>query len=530
MITGRQWPAGLMVAVVASASVYMPAAFAQTSPTNSELANLVKQQAAQIKRLNARLDALEAQKQNTAQAAAANNTTVAHQPMPATPPQGDNIPIEPGLSNAPAPTANNRTAALQKEIDSLKAHTVKADFSGGAPQFSSPGGDITFGIHGRIQYDMSGTFGSDYDGGDYALPGGGTDHLNSRNIAGTEFRRLRLDAEGQLTKPVKYKLELDFAGSGVGLRDVYLATAKKFQLGEGVIYLGSKFADASLDGRTSSKYIWFTERNLVANAITQDPGAYNIGATGEFYGNDNDHISLAVTKGSTSDSNNSSDNLLIRSRAHWDPIATDDVILHVGANGYYQNYDGERTSSLNDNVPIAGHYNGNLRIESGLIGDPKDSTAYGFELAGLTGRFAAGAEWAHRTISLRDTAKDFDFDTYAGQVGYSLTGEKFGYSKKQGVWTHPDVAHPIDQGGIGAWQLMARYQAIQFPNDSDFNGGSGHGTTVGLSWYPNVYVRALLDYTRWQTHNHPAPGTPGDAGYYGADDGNTINARAQVVF
>lgn len=509
MNSARHWRAVVMTAVVASASVYVPAAVAQSQPSNAELADLVQQQAEQIKRLKARLDGLEHKESAQGRSTAASTAS-----------SGE--PVQSGVPKAAAPATGNQApsdqsvASMQQQIDQLKKNSVKADWSSGAPEFSSGDGRFTFGLGGRIQYDLSSTSGSRFDS-DGAQAG-----LNSRNITGTEFRRLRLDVEGQLTDPILYKLEVDFAGSDVGLRDVYIAGQKDFELGQGMVYLGSKFADKGLDGRTSSKWTWFSDRNTVSNAIGGVPGGYNIGVSSAFYGNNDDHISLAVTKGSTSDSNHSSDNLLVRSRAHWDPVNTGNTIVHVGANGYYEDFDRQRQSTFSDNSVIAGHYNGNLRLNSPVI-DAETSTSYGFELAGLTGPFAFGAEYGRLDVNARG-GDDTHFDAYSGQVGVSLTGEQFGYSTKQGVWTHPHIDNPVNEGGIGAWQLMARYEALD-TNGHGYAGGTGHGTTVGLSWYLNDYMRVLLDDTLWQTHNR-AP----SSAYTGHDDGNTVNARAQIVF
>lgn len=523
MDTGRIWRASVMTAVVASASVYVPAAVAQSAPSNAELANLVKQQAAQIKRLNARIDQMEQQRGGqSAQAASSGmsaNTTSGGAPRQTQP----SVPSGQAAEKATYASGGRDNANLEQRVAKLEKDHVKVDWSDGAPEFSSPDGEYTFGIGGRIQYDFSTTSGSRYDGaGDEA-------DLASRNITGSEFRRIRLDVHGQITDPILYKAELDFAGSGVGIRDMYLATQKKFELGKGVVYLGSKFADSGLDGRTSSKWTWFTERNTVANAIAPESGAYNPGVMGEFYGNNDWHYSLAVTKGSASDSNHSSNNFTVRSRAHWDPIDTGNSIVHLGVNGFYEDFDRERQGDFNDSSVIAGHYNGNLRIASDYVDNPDTSHGYGFELAGLSGPFAAGAEWGRRDIDSR-TGPNTHYTAYSGQVGYSLTGEQFGYSTKQGVWTHPDVEHPVGKGGLGAWQVVARYEALDFQNSGAYQGGTGHATSVGLSWYLNDYVRALVDYSRWQTHNRvPLVGEDAD-GYYGVDDGNTVNARAQIVF
>ena len=511
------------------ATAYVPVSLAADGPTNEELAALVQQQAAQIARLKQRLDTVEANQAPQSSRIAANDK--ARSPAtpgrrePASEPSRQNQ-IEPGADEATAPGVgnqaggNDRLAAMQNDINTLKETGVKVDWSSGTPEFSSPDGRFTFGFGGRIQYDGSTTSGSRFDGesGD----------LNSRNIAGTEFRRVRLDVEGQITDPILYKIEMELANSTIGLRDVYLAGQKRFELGQGVVYLGSKFADSGLDGRTSSKWTWFTDRNVVSNDIDGVPGAYNVGLTSVFYGNHDDHISFAVSKGSSNESQTSSNNFLVRSRAHWNPINTGDVILHLGANGYYKDFDREREPNFVDRSVIAGAYNDNLRV-TGPVVDAKDSTAWGLELAGLAGPFAAGAEYGSLNVNSR-SGGDAHLQAYSAQIGWSITGEQFGYSTKQGVWTLPEIENPVTSGGMGHWELVARYGAIN-SDDTRFGGGSGHGTTFGVNWYLNRFARLILADTIWTTNNNQSTlvGAPTD-GYNGHDDGNTVNARAQIVF
>lgn len=483
MQSGKAWRVSVMTAVIASASVCVPAAMAQSTPSNADLAHLVKQQAAQIQRLNARLDQLE------------------------TP---DN------QQNQPASSSMNSTAAasdqvLEQRVSKIENDHVKVDWSGGAPTFYSPDGDYTFAVGGRMQYDFSSTSGSRY--GDNP----------SRNITGSEFRRARLGVGGKVAGWLLYKLEADFAGGSAKLNDAYLATKKNFELGEGIVYLGRKLADRGLSGSTSTQWTWFTERNIVANSIQPASGTYATGITAAFYGNNDWHASLALSKGSTSSSNKSSNNLAIFSRAHWNPIATNHLILHVGVNGFYENFNDARTSDAYSNkVSIGGHYNGNLRIRSGAI-NPSDDVAYGLELAGLAGPFAVGVEYGHRTLAGRHGADDRSYDAYSGQIGYTLTGGEFGYSTKKGAWTRPKIPYPVLQGGLGVWELVARYNAIDFENSASYSGGTGHGTTLGLNWYLNKYARLLFDYTHWRTNNRTGA-------FALPDDGNSINTRVQIVW
>lgn len=507
------WRARVMTAVVASAAIYVPAtAFAQ--PSNDDLADLVRRQAAQIERLESRIQALEQDSDSAA------SGTAATAPSPRERSSDDERSVvdsrqQPESGPAAAPPQPPSMAGMQQEIDELKRNSVQVDWKSGAPKFSSRDGQFSFQPLGRVQYDYSNTMGSDY---------------SERDIDGSEFRRVRIGFQGQLMESLLYKAEFDFANNNSHVRDAYLATTKDFSLGQGVVYAGNKFGDRGLDGATSSNYTWFLERNTVANAISPESGYYNLGLSSAFYGNDDWHLSASVSKGDLNRSNDSSDNTTVTTRGHFNPYVSDTSVVHLGAWGFYEDFASGRQASLTKNLRVASHFNDNVRIYSDTIDDPDTSNGYGFELAGLTGPVAAGAEYGRRTIDTRG-GPDTDYDAYAAQIGYSLTGEQFGYSTKNGVWSRPTIDHPVTAGGWGAWQVMARYDALDYDNSGSYAGGTGHGTTVGVNWYLNDYARFMLNWINWNTNNRvPMVGDPSDRKFTGSDDGNTISARAQVVF
>lgn len=481
--------------VFIGAAIHVSPAVAQTG--DQDLRDVVRQQAQQIQRLKERLDAVEDQHNDDQVMPAQRNA------------DADRGTIE-----------SDTISEMREDIGQLKKSRVNVDWSGGAPKISSSDGEHTFEPIGRIQYDFSTTNGSRFDGGDTA----------DRNISGGEFRRVRLGVQGRLMKPIDYRLEIDFAGSDVAIRDAFISAKHDFSLGQGVAYVGNKYNDRSLSGATSSKWIWFLERNKVSQSIKPESGSFNLGLTGAFYGNGPWHLSAAVSKGNVSGDHNDSDNLTLETRGHFNPVVTDNATLHAGAWGFYEDLNRGKTPSLTDNVRVASHFNDRTRVYADTVNQPESSTGYGLELAGLTGRLAAGLEYGRRDIDSR-TGQDTHYDAYSGQIGYSLSGEAFGYSTKKGAWTRPDIDSPVTHGGWGVWQLMARYDALDYENSGDYAGGTGYGTTVGLNWYLNDYMRVMLNWINWNTRNRvPRVGDVTGRPLVGSDDGNTVAARAQVVF
>ncbi len=82
---------------------------------------------------------------------------------------------------------------------------------------------------------------------------------------GTEFRRARLFAEGEIADDWSYKSQIDFAGNGTVLKDVYVRYSG-FDFG--TITLGQFKQEFSLNELTSSKYTTFIERALPVTAFS----------------------------------------------------------------------------------------------------------------------------------------------------------------------------------------------------------------------------------------------------------------------
>ena len=82
-------------------------------------------------------------------------------------------------------------------------------------------------------------------------------------LNGTEFRRVRLFAKGEAFDVVEYKLQIDFADpAGYAFRDVYVQVKELPYAGH--IRFGQFFECWGLQQQTSSNYITFMERSVIA--------------------------------------------------------------------------------------------------------------------------------------------------------------------------------------------------------------------------------------------------------------------------
>jgi phosphate-selective porin OprO/OprP len=123
------------------------------------------------------------------------------------------------------------------------------------------------------------------------------------------------------------------------------------------------------------------------------------------------------------------------------------------------------------------------------------------------GLVGAEAGWTHGPFTLSGeytlahvdapsgATSEPDFDGYYVQASYVLTGESRAYQKTTGAF---GAVRPAEnafgkEGGNGAWEVAARYSAIDLRDDGT-DGGELTDVTLGLNWYLNSNTRVMMDY------------------------------------
>jgi phosphate-selective porin OprO and OprP len=121
--------------------------------------------------------------------------------------------------------------------------------------------------------------------------------------------------------------------------------------------------------------------------------------------------------------------------------------------------------------------------------------------------------------------------------GWVITGEPIPYDTARAAWARPKVDHPfsLEDGGIGAWELAARYSTVSL--DSNVVPGVPQGVTGGvyggqqqiaalaLSWYPNDWLRFMLQFQHVDVTKLNAAGTVQIGQRF-----ETLAARAQATW
>lgn len=328
---------------------------------------------------------------------------------------------------------------------------------------------------------------------------------------GADFRRARLAAVGQAWDNVSFILEMDFAFPGrPSFMDVWLELDEV--VGSTNLRIGQFRQPFGMDGLTSVKEMTFLERGL--------PFAFlpfrQIGAM--WYGNSKDELATYAVSGfrfpTDTFGGNVGDNggYGLATRVTGLLVNRPDAggLLHVG--GAYSFIDPANDLVQYRNQPevFVGETGGGALIptgvpsnlppfvDTGLLATENVNLA-SLELAMAYGSFYAQSEAITAFVN-RPGGESLTLPGVYAHAGYFLTGESRVYNGKSGVFGRVKPNRSVGKdGGIGAWEIAARWSAIDL-NDADIQGGRLNNLTGGLDWYlnPNTkfqfnYIHAMLD-------------------------------------
>jgi phosphate-selective porin OprO and OprP len=472
-------------------------------------------------------------------------------------------------AKARAESAEVRASAALAQAEAVKADLAKpvkpaepafAVNWKGAPELSTKDG-WSFKPRGRLHIDA----------GTISSPGGNT-----------RVRRARLGAEGTIPGGLGYKVEVDFANGAVALADTFVT----YSPGNAPIVLrvGNFETLNGLEQITSSNFNSLIERASFNDAFLN---SRRLGASLSFKGkNDDWRAEVAAFSAHAPYSSPDNDGWIGAARLTYMPKALGGQ-LHFGVNYQYRDFASNISggTSVGTNMPSVnqlaryrarpGSQLTDVRfVDTGNFAASGDSIL-GIEAAGIfkSLHFASEAQWlkarGYRAGSIAIGSDAFSggnaavvpvsnpgfFGAY-GELGYFLTGETRGYKRGDGTWARTKVLNPISKGGLGAIQVVARYEYLDLADDdlvggptNNFANGTsalaalnsrlGRGGTqssyiLGLNWHLNDYLRLMLNYGRVEVEGgpiavlvDPASTLPVNQRGYGV---NVLQSRLQFDF
>ncbi|VAX10637.1 Phosphate-specific outer membrane porin OprP; Pyrophosphate-specific outer membrane porin OprO [hydrothermal vent metagenome] len=383
--------------------------------------------------------------------------------------------------------------AQQKEAKSAPSNLndVKISFKPG-PKIESADGEYSMQIGGRVKFDA--TFFDD----DKA------DHSD-----GTEIRSARLFVAGKLGKDWSYKFQNEFIGKSGDTPATYDSKIKSAYIAyTGIDYvkiiMGQTKQPFGLEYQTSSRFTTFLER---ASLTALSPG-YGIGLGVSTYGK-NWTFMGGLYGEDVSYSGDSDEGYSVTARATYAPITGKTEALHFGISGSYRE-PGSDSDPVTFKSKAETHQASQYSVKTDKMKGVDDYSLLAFESAWVYGPFSMQGEYTIADVN-RGSASDPTFDGYYGQVSYFLTGESLNYLGKYGKFGRitPKSRFSLGSGGLGAWEIAARYSNLDL-NDGDITGGEMENWTFALNWYPTPYFRLMANYIVVDTDSDAYP-TPNDA-------------------
>ena len=342
-------------------------------------------------------------------------------------------------------------------------------------------------------------------GGRIQLDAGSLHEDSIDHNSGTEIRRARLFAKGDLHEDWGYKLQYDFTSTGSsGIQDAYL-DYKPLK-----IRIGHAKEPFSLQNMTSSKYVTFIERGLphvfaegrnIGFQTSRNGDNWMI--AGGLFGDGRD--------GSSSGENN--EGWGVAARATVAPVNTDEETLHLGLSLSHRNVGGDHMLRFRER-PEA-HITDTRIVDTGSF-DANDITRAVVEAAFITGPFHVQGEYYHTSIDRQLAGmKDLSFGGYYVETGLFLTDDSVNYKASKGSYSRVTPT-----GDNGAWQIAARFSSLDL-TDEDISGGEAESLTLGLNWFAAPNIRFSANYINVLDVN----GGPTDG-----DEPDAFTLRTQVEF
>ena len=392
-------------------------------------------------------------------------------------------------------SSSDQYSDLQKQAKS----GVKVSINNGRPTISD--GDFSLALRALVQYDSA------YYG-QGKLPAG-TDFSS-----GNDFRRARFGFDGTAFGDWSYTFIYDFGGSGTEGSTIASAYIQYNGLGPVHIKAGAFPPPESLDDATSAGDLLFLERSQPGDVARSMAGADGRDAATIFYYDDNAFAAASYTGGVVGDAANFDEQQAAVGKLAYRFNFGEDTNLVFGADATNIFKFADAAAGGNSPTPVRFRERPELNVDSESIRliDSGSITAdsaweYGLEAAGnVKNLYAQGGYFGYGAERHASTLADPDFNGWYVQASWVLTGESKKYKPEIGAYGIPKPAEnfTLDKGGLGAWELAARYSDLNLNYNEGkaglatptggIRGGDQRIWSAGLNWYPNQVLRFMLDY------------------------------------
>ena len=419
------------------------------------------------------------------------------------------------------------------------AEGVTVSMPKGRPTIATADGRLSLSIGGLMQFDTGGYFQN-------VNPNTEFPQLNN----GVNLRRGRLYFLGTFDD-FTANITPDFGDRPDGVVSLFEANVNYIGIKPLTFTVGYYHPWVSLDDATNPANELFLERpgivnvyrrlaagiaraSLGANAATEDyfASAY---LTGPRFGAQQPTLLNGEQLG------------LVGRLAVW-PYHDDDWNLHAGVSGemvFHPNViasgtPGVSRTALDFGVDAELEIDFNQLVNTGPL-SAKGANAYGGALGAGWRNFLVMSEYYQINVNQSKLpgvpSPTLGFNGGYVDLAWVLTGERIPYDITRAAWSRPKPLHPfsLGDGGIGAWEIAARYSALNLDSNiipgvpqsvtGGVYGGQQQVASLALSWYPNDWLRFILQFQHTNVNKLNSAGTVQIGQRF-----ETLAARAQATW
>lgn len=332
------------------------------------------------------------------------------------------------------------------------------------------------------------------------------------------FRRLRFGVAGNINDNMVYKIESEFArGNFVEFRDAYLGFKELAILQ--TLLIGNQKRPYGLDHLNSSRYNVFLERPFIIEAFNQDArrlgvASYGFSADERFnwrYGVYNQKL-VQATGIYAGDAYQAEFAGRLANTLWYDEVSGGRGYAHWAISGTVANPSDDRFTDTEARFRTRAEARSTERwLDTRDIPGADVYELLGLESVINVGRLQLVGEFQNIWMQRKLGSPSDNLRFYGGYVyaAYFLTGEHIPWSRQRGTLGR---VKPFENfwlvnkccggkcGGLGAWQIAARYSYADL-SDDDIFGGIGESLTVGLNWHWNPNARMQFNFLYGNIHD-----------------------------
>lgn len=326
----------------------------------------------------------------------------------------------------------------------------------------------------------------------------------NQSVDGTNLRLLRLDVGGKY-KDMTFTSTTDVHGDKVTIQDLFIEFA-----GDTKVRIGNFKVMNGLEQESSLYSTTFAE----GNSVSRENGVGRQLGVALYRSFDTLHLSGGIFSANANNAG-ASDEWSVSGRVvkTFQP-GEDAGLIHLGASTRYRsNSDGSRYGYAQR--PFSKSAPATVKLSNFAESD----VFFGLEGVYLKDGFSLQSEYSRTKADCQVTlcADDPTLQAYYLDASYIWGGERV---MKNGLFKRTKVNHPASDGGMGAFQIAARYDVADL-NDGAVKGGKQESVVLGGTWYRDQYIRVLANYIHSEFDDSPAYGD-------GSADAFVLRLQAEI--